>query len=254
MRRLGILSIFMILLSACDVGLGEDGFESFGPDGGVSQGGSLSRFTIIDDYLYVVNDYSLIPIDIRDLSRPIAHDSIVLDIGIETIFPYGEYLFIGSTSAVFIYDIQDPLKPQWLSTYQHATGCDPVVVKDNIAYVTLREGFSCGNPFAINVLEVVNVENKRQPYQVNQIGMTNPRGLGVGCNNKLFVCEGKSGLVQFNIENPNDPIRELTYDDRPANDVIVKEGLVIVTGEDGVYQYDCSADTLELLSFIPLSL
>jgi hypothetical protein len=84
--------------------------------------------------------------------------------------------------------------------------------------------------------------------------MSNPRGLGLGCNNKLFVCDGPAGIVQFDITDPGQPLYERTYGLYHANDVIVKNDLVIVTGNDGVYQYSCTSDSLEILSILPFSL
>jgi hypothetical protein len=252
MKKLLMFTLVLSLLAACSGGF-EDGEVSVGSEG-VSQGGSLSRFTIVGDYLYLVNDFSLVPIDISSLDDPRQLETIQLGFGIETIFPYGDHLFIGSTSAVYIYNIDDPANPSYRSIYSHATGCDPVVVSGDYAYVTLREGASCGNFFDINVLEVLDVADVRNPFQVNSINMTSPRGLGLGCNNKLYVCEGDAGMVQFDVSVPTNPVYERTYDQFPAEDLIIRDDLLIVTGEEGVYQYQCTEDSLMMLSFLPFAL
>jgi len=254
MKKTGTILLFTLLFACGDVfDGGADKASSF-PPGDISQGGSLARFTIVDDYLYIVNDFSLVPIDISDLENPNTKDEVYLGIGIETIFPFGDHLFIGSRSAVYIYSIDNPENPSEVSIYWHSTGCDPVVVDGNYAYVTLREGMSCGNPFQINVLDVVDVSNLNSPRQITSIPMSNPRGLGVGCNGKLYVCDGPRGLVQFNIDDPASPLEEIVYEDYPANDVIIRDDLVIMTGDDGVYQFSCAADTLLPLSFLPFAL
>jgi hypothetical protein len=253
MKKIAIVCLSVIVAS-CGVGLKEDSGFSVVDGGNVSQGGSLARFSIVGDYLYIVDDYSLVPIDITSLDNPETLDKIDLGVGIETIFAYGDNLFIGSSSAVYIYNISDPANPIHQSTYFHATGCDPVVVSGDYAYVTLREGFSCGNIFNINVLEVIDVSNVRNPIQVNQVQMSNPRGLGLGCNNKLYVCEGASGFKQFDVTDPSNPVFERIYDDFHANDLIIRDDLVIVTGEEGVYQYRCDADSLQALSYLPYAL
>ena len=84
--------------------------------------------------------------------------------------------------------------------------------------------------------------------------MTEPAGLGIGCNNKLFVGEGDNGLVQFNIDDPTNPVVEVNYPDIAANDVITLSDRIIVTGSEGVFQYDCSSDTLQLLSKLPIAI
>lgn len=247
-----ILSI--IIFSCGDVfNSGDSGGDPFF-EGGTSQGGSLARFTIVGDYLYIVNDFSLIPVDISSLDNPVKQEQRDLGIGIETIFPYQGRLFIGSASAVFIFSLNDPSAPSLISTFEHATGCDPVVVRGNYAYVTLREGTSCNNFFELNTLEVVDISNINNPFQANVIQMQNPRGLGIGCNNKLFVCEGSGGFVQFDITNPREPVQDTVYTMHAANDVIVNDTLLIVTGTDGLYQYSCTSENLELLSVVPISL
>jgi len=249
-----ILSIFIIattLLLGCEDSsdIGPSSFEG----GGTSQGGSLARFAIYNDFLYVVDNLGLIPVEISSLTNPVSKPKVDIGVGIETIFPYNDHLFIGSSSAMFIYDLVNPAQPRQVSTYVHATGCDPVVVNGDYAYVTLREGISCANPISINVLEVVDVSNYRNPIQLNSIFLSNPRGLGIGCDNKLFVCDGDRGLVQFSLDNPANPIQDTVYTSHAANDVIVRDDLVIVTGDDGIYQYRCSQESLELLSSLPIA-
>ena len=253
MKNLLKIIVLSLLPFACgDLG-GSSEDQSFFNEG-TSQGGSLARFAIVGDYLYIVNDAGLTPIDITDLGNPEKLEFRDLGFGIETIFPYQGNLFIGSASAVFIFSLEDPSAPQLLSTFEHATGCDPVVVKGNYAYVTLREGVSCNNFFQLNTLEVVDVSNIRNPLLLKTYDMTNPRGLGIGCNNKLFVCEGPTGFVQFDLTDPENPVQDTLYTQHAANDVIVNDTLLMVTGEDGLYQYYCGEETIELLSMIPMTL
>jgi hypothetical protein len=61
-------------------------------------------------------------------------------------------------------------------------------------------------------------------------------------------------MVQFDISNPESPEVVRVYPDIKSEDVIIRENLLIVTGSDGIYQFDCSADSLQQLSFLPLSL
>ncbi len=49
-------------------------------------------------------------------------------------------MFLGSTNGMYIYDISAPDTPKYVSELQHVTSCDPVVVDDKYAYVTLRGG------------------------------------------------------------------------------------------------------------------
>ena len=62
--------------------------------------------------------------------------------------------------------------------FNHARSCDPVVVDDTLAYITLRTGTNCGGN--LNVLDVVNIKNINKPVTVMSYAMTNPHGLGKG--------------------------------------------------------------------------
>ncbi|UZR95624.1 hypothetical protein [Chondrinema litorale] len=251
-KLLPFIFFSLSLLFSCEEDSSSDMSPSFDSGGNISQGGSLARFTILNDYLYVVDNTSLIPVQISNLSAPLALSKVEIGVGIETIFPYNNHLFIGANNAMYIYNLDNPAQPQHLSTYTHFTGCDPVVVSSNYAYVTLREGVSCASPININVLEVVDVSNYAEPFQVNSIFMNNPRGLGIGGNNKLYVCDGDFGLVQFSIDDPTIPIQDTVYTAHSANDVIVRNDLLIVTGDDGIYQYQIG-EKLELLSVLPIT-
>ncbi len=250
--KTNLLSCLFLLtfLSSCI----ESNFNDFNVGGNTSSGGSLASFTIVNNHLYAVNSTSIIPIDISDLAKPEPLEIVTIGTGIETIFPYKDQLFIGSNSALFIYDISDPEVPVRTTFFQHATGCDPVVVKDDYAYVTIRDGVSCNNFFRLNVLDIINVADPFNTFLVREIPLTNPRGLATGCNDKLFVCDGPSGLLQFDITDPEDPVLDTTYAQFTANDVLIRDDLLILTGADGIYQFRCTDEELLLLSNVPISL
>ncbi len=217
--------------------------------GGGGVGGSLARFAINGNYLYAVDHTDLITFDIEtDDTDQVSQSNVGW--AIETIFPYNDNLFIGSEQAMYIYHLQNPVNPQKLSTYWHATACDPVVVEGDFAFVTLRQSERC--PQAENRLEVVNVSDLTSPYMVNSYEMKNPHGLGIDDGN-LFVSEGEFGLKIMDASNPLDikllrHIEDIkTYDVIPFNDVLM------VTGDEGIIQYDYSdINDLKKLSTIPV--
>src|SRR5690606_16325402 len=104
----------------------------------VGQGGSMARFKIVDDYLYAVDSHTINIFNISDLENPKDLDDVQAGFDIETIFNYGQHLFLGSMRGMYIYDITNPAMPTFVSEFQHGTACDPVVVDENYAYVTLR--------------------------------------------------------------------------------------------------------------------
>ena len=215
------------------------------------QAGSMARFALYDNYLYTVSQSDMQLFDIKNLEKPTRSTKINMGWGIETIFPYKDKLFIGSNTGMFIYDNANPSKPTLLSTFQHAFACDPVVVTDTRAYVTLRSGTNCQR--ASNQLDVVDITNLSNPRLIKTYPMQNPHGLGVDFPN-LFICEGKFGLKSFDVANDTD-IKQLQHlNNMDAYDVIpLSNKSLLMIGKDGLYQFDTSnPGQLRQLSVIPV--
>ena len=215
-------------------------------------GGSMARFTLNDQYLYTVGSHNLQLFDIHTPENPKAAQNIQLDWGVETIFPYEDKLFIGTTTGMHIMDNSNPASPQLLSTYAHVRSCDPVVVEGDIAYVTLRSGNTCAG--FTNQLDVINLEDPKNPTLLKTFSMKNPHGLGID-DALLFICEGEFGLKAFDAKDPLNIDQNLLafFEERHAFDVIPLGNILLVVGEDGLYQYDYSnPQDLKLLSVIPV--
>lgn len=215
--------------------------------------GSMARFALYNDYLYTVNQSTMQLFNIKEPANPKIGNQIQLGWGIETIFPYKDKLFIGSQSGMHIYNNANPEKPERLSVFQHARVCDPVVVHDNTAYVTLRSGNQCGG--FTNQLDVVDITDLVNPRLLKSYPMRNPHGLGVAYPN-LFICEGTYGLKSFNISDAMNIDRNLLdyIEDLNAYDVIPLEKSLLLIGKDGLYQFDASNPRqLRQLSHIPIS-
>jgi hypothetical protein len=216
-------------------------------------GGSTARFTLMNSNLYAVDSYSLKLFNVSDPSDPKYSSTINLGWGIETIFPYENKLFIGSTTGMHIYDASVPSAPVKLSTYQHVTSCDPVVVQGKYAYVTLRSDNFCRQ--GVNMLEVLNIEDPRNPVMVSSFLMLKPYGLTI-TNTSLFICEGKYGFKAF---DSSDALtvgqKQLSFlKDIDASDVIAGPKSLIITGVNGIYQYEyANPSQLKLLSHLSLS-
>jgi hypothetical protein len=216
-------------------------------------GGSTARFTLMNSNLYAVDSYSLKLFNVSDPSDPKYSSTINLGWGIETIFPYENKLFIGSTTGMHIYDASVPSAPVKLSTYQHVTSCDPVVVQGKYAYVTLRSDNFCRQ--GVNMLQVLNIEDPRNPVMVSSFPMLKPYGLTI-TNTSLFICEGKYGFKAF---DSSDALtvgqKQLSFlKDIDASDVIAGPKSLIITGVNGIYQYEyANPSQLKLLSHLSLS-
>jgi hypothetical protein len=214
--------------------------------------GSTSRFAIINERLYAVSQSEMKLFSLQNPSNPVKDGSLNLGFGIETIFPYKDKIFLGTTTGVQIWDNKNPLKPTYLSRLDHARACDPVVVENDIAYVTLRSvnNFSrCGGAIS-NQLDVIDVSNAASPVLMKTYSMESPYGLGID-NKKLFICEGTSGLKTFDASKPMDIKQLQHFKEMNAYDVIPLNNILMLIGKDGLYQYDYSnPNSLKLLSKI----
>lgn len=206
---------------------------------GVSTGvnGSMSRFGFYQNYLYVVLNNQM---SIFDLSgdKPVkAVDNIGIGGNVETIFSYKDYMFMGTPTGMMIYSVADPLNPEYQSMMWHVYGCDPVVVEDDIAYVTVHAGNNCGQNF--NELIILDVKDVKNPQPIVSYTMTKPKGLGID-NGTLFLCD--DGLKIYNASDPQTLManRLAHYSGMEGYDVIPHDNVLMMIADDGIYQYDYS--------------
>ncbi|PKP34214.1 MAG: hypothetical protein CVT98_10975 [Bacteroidetes bacterium HGW-Bacteroidetes-15] len=126
------------------------------------------------------------------------------------------------------------------------------MVDGQYAYVTLRTGTMCAN--GQNLLEVIDISSIENPYLVKSYPMFNPHGLGVD-GNLLFICDGAAGLK---IYDKTDPMAIITnqiahYPDFDTYDVIPLNGVLMLVGPGGIYQYDYSdPSNIVQISHIPI--
>ncbi|MGB0930006.1 MAG: LVIVD repeat-containing protein [Chitinophagales bacterium] len=208
----------------------------------VGVGGSMARFTIASNHLYTLTTSDMNVFDINELANPIQKDPIHVGWNIETIYPFKDMLLIGSQSGMFIYNIQEPSLPLFVSEYTHVRSCDPVVAAGNTAYVTLRSGTACQG--FTNQLEVLDISDVTEPDLLKIYPMQNPHGLGID-NNTLFICDGEAGLKAYNAEDPLKIDENLLahYNNIHAFDAIPLGETLLLIGEDGFHQYDYSDPT-----------
>ena len=216
----------------------------------VGTGGSLARFQIVNDYLYTVEDYEMKTFNISNLSQPFLENSFQAGWNIETMFHADNYLYLGSTRGMYIYSLENPSVPEYVSDFTHWEGCDPVVVDGDYAYLTLRGGNICGQDES--VLEVIDIKDKSAPTLKVRYQLENPYGLGIK-GNTLFVCDGTSGLKLFNKENPLDITLISKFENIQSKDVIPLNDKLIMIGDNVLYQYNYVEGGVTLLSTYALN-
>jgi len=212
--------------------------------------GSMSRFTIYNGNLYAVINNAMTIFDLIGEQPRKATENIYLGWNVETIFSYQDNMFMGTPTGLLIYSVTDPLKPVYQSSIQHVFGCDPVVVDNDLAYVTVHSGTLCGQN--INELIIINVSDVKNPKQLVSYFMTNPKGLGIDAG-KLFLCD--DGLKIYTITTPETLMsnRLAHYSGIAGFDVIASGNTLMMIAEDGLYQYDYSnVNQIKQISKIPI--
>lgn len=174
--------------------------------------GSITRFTVHNGYMYALNPNEVLTYSLQNPDKPVLTHRLATDYGLETIVVYDNTIYLGSSTALYILGIDDPAKPVILSQSQRGEeffgGCDPVVVKDQYAYSTIKIITNiCGNVWSRSALLVYDVSDKTAPFVVAEQELNLPNGLGYS-GNYLFVCdEGSDRLELFDISQPDSPQR-----------------------------------------------
>lgn len=234
----------LAFLASCSKDGGGNSSSDFNNSG---KAGSLARFAIVGDNLYTVTQTEVKIFDITTASNPTYKVDQPIGFGIETIFPLGNTLFLGSETGMYIYDISNPLAPKMISQYQHILSCDPVVANENYAYVTLSSGETrCWR--GLTQLEVIDIRNKKQPQVAKVYPMTNPKGLALS-GNDLFICDDK---VKWFDATDNVNLVPKGVINVKAHDAITVGKTLMLIGEDGLSQYNFSGQEPVFLSNIKI--
>jgi hypothetical protein len=146
---------------------------------------------------------------------------------------------------MFVYDIIEPGNPEFVSEFQHGTACDPVVVDDNYAYITLRAGNSCG-AFESS-LQIVDISDISMPVLESSYTMDGPYGLGIK-GEKLFICDGSSGLKVYDKTDIHNIVLLAHFENVNTYDVIPLESHLLMIGDGVLYQYAYENTSITLLS------
>jgi hypothetical protein len=199
MNKILFASLFVLLAAACSK---DAAFADL-----TGKSGSITRFAVYQNYMYVLNLNEVQTYSLQDPDNPVLVHRLPTDYGLETITNYEGTVFLGSTTALYILDISNPAAPNILSKTdrldQFFGGCDPVVVKGNYAYSTIKIIANiCGWVSSESALIVYDVSNKTAPVTLGTYPLNIPNGLGYK-DNYLFVCdEGSDRLEVFDISNP----------------------------------------------------
>ena len=239
MKNVFFTTISALLLVACS--------KDAAFDSNPGKSGSITRFAVFQNNMYVLNLNEVQTYDITQKDRPVLVHRLPTDYGLETITIYDNTIFLGSTTALYILDISNPAAPviqaktNRLSDFGFS-GCDPVVVKGNYAYSTIKIIQNvCGNVSAESALIVYDISDKTTPEPVGSYFLDIPNGLGIK-DNYLFICdEGIDRLRVFDITDPTALI-EMPYNVSITDpyDLIIDGQRMIVSSKTDFQVFDIS--------------
>lgn len=235
-----LLLVLVLALGAC-----ADDSDSFLADQENGLSGSITRFAVHNGYMYSLNPNGINTYDLSDADNPQLVHTINTDYGLETITIYDGIIYIGSTTSLYILGIDEPSRPVILSQTGReevimGDGCDPVVVRNNYAYSTVKIiNEICGSFNAESQLITFEVSDPRAPQIVSSYPLDEPNGLGYS-DTHLFVCDRDHVLV-FSLENPADPqLTAFSIAVPEAVDVIVRQDMLLVSSKTAFNFFDIS--------------
>ena len=217
-------------------------------------GGSMARFGLYQDFLYIVNQTNLLTFKLISPSQVSLLDTKYVRWNVETIFITDNHLFLGTQNGMIIESLEVPQKPSEKGSFSHVTACDPVVIKGDLAFVTLKGGTTCRNT-TINQLDVIKMSNGYTTFEpLKSYPMYGPQGLGID-DELLFICDGDAGLKIYNAADPLTITDHLvaSFPAINAYDVIPVDNYLFMIGESGFLLYDYSnIQDIKRIGFIPV--
>ncbi|HEY3371131.1 MAG TPA: hypothetical protein VGK10_09805 [Prolixibacteraceae bacterium] len=234
-------------------------FASPGLSGGTAGttfgvGGSMARFGLYKDFLYIVNQFNLLTFKLNSNSEVTLLDTRQVGWNVETLFITDNHLFLGTQSGMLVLSLEVPERPSQTGSFSHITACDPVVIKGDLAFVTLKGGTTCRGA-TVNQLDVVKMSDGYTKFtMLKTYPMFGPQGLGID-DELLFVCDGDAGLKIYNAADPLTITDHLvaSFPSINAYDVIPMNSYLFMIGESGFLLYDYSnIQNIKQIGFIPV--
>ena len=102
----------------------------------------------------------------------------------------------------------------------------------------MRSGNTCGQ--TDDQLQVLSLANIYQPQLVASYELSSPKGLALN-GNLLYVCD--DGIKVLDVSDHQNINLLIHLSGIPANDVLYHDNQILVTADDGFYQYNVFGGT-----------
>ena len=215
-------------------------------------GGSMARFGLYKDLLYIVNQGTVQTFKLNSNSQVTQLNTSYVNWNVETIFITDNHMFLGTQNGMVVLTLEVPEKPVQIGSFTHMTACDPVVIKGDLAFVTLKGGSTCRGG-TLNQLDVVQMSNSYTKFTLlKSYPMAGPKGLGID-GDIMFLCDGDAGLKIYNIADPLAILQIAVFPSINAYDVIPMNKYLFMIGDKGFMLYDYSnIQNIKQIGFIPV--
>jgi hypothetical protein len=154
---------------------------------------------------------------------------------------------------MIVMSLEVPERPSQKGTFSHMTACDPVVIKGDLAFVTLKGGTTCRG--TLNQLDVIRMSNSYSKFTlIASYPMYGPQGLGID-DDLLFICDGDAGLKIYDATDPLTINQHLiaSFPNINAYDVIPVNNYLFMVGENGFLLYDYqNVQNIKMIGIIPV--
>jgi hypothetical protein len=236
----------------------DGGWTSSGINGGATGttygvGGSMARFGLYKEMLYIVDQYNLYTFKLNSASDAKLLNTASVGWNVETIFITDDHMFLGTQNGMIVESLEVPERPSQVASYSHMTACDPVVIKGDLAFVTLKGGTTCRG--TVNQLDVIRMSNGYSKFELlKSYPMYGPQGLGID-DELLFICDGDAGLKIYDATDPLTISQHqiATFPSINAYDVIPMNNYLFMIGEEGFLLYDyTNIQNIKQIGFIPV--
>lgn len=214
-------------------------------------GGSMARFGLYKNLLYIVDRNNLLTFKLNSSSDVTLLNTSYVSWNVETIFITDNHLFLGTQNGMIVESLEVPEKPSVKGSFAHVTACDPVVVKGDLAFVTLKGGTTCRG--TVNQLDVIRMSDSYSKFTLlKSYPMFGPQGLGID-DDLLFICDGDAGLKVYNAADPLAINQIAIFPSINAYDVIPLNNYLFMIGDKGFMLYDYSnIQNIKQIGLIPV--
>ncbi len=147
----------------------------------------IRDFVATYPYIFALNDFGLVAVDISDQSNPhsIATNYQIADAS--CLVKNGNTLWVGAGKNLLAFNINDPENPTLINQYRLANEINDLQVKDNLLYLAVGRGgvkiLDIANPFKILDVNTINTS-----YTVYDLDLA---------NDYIFLALGKDGWMIY---------------------------------------------------------